>query len=207
MNSPPEPGSPSPSTPSSSSPPPEEISFAPQQSGGSTGPNPTAAHVASQFTSHITAFITGSGSSSGGSGGSGSTSKRRFPSSSSFGPTGGARDSKSRRRDDRRTGGGGGGGSIWIEGKEGGKREKEDLVDMSLVELLRKGACVSSHSVGIAGSIDIRRDRRPLHGELDQNCGLSLCMTRYSQRHDFHCCITCHAFRFTHRSISFCAKV
>jgi len=129
MNSPPEPGSPSPSTPSSSSPPPDELSFATQPSGQSSGGNLTAANIASHLTSQFTAFI---------SGGSASAAKRRLPSSSSFGAAGSSRDPKTRRRDDRDRRMGGGGGSIWIEGKEGGKREKDDLVDGHLVELLRK---------------------------------------------------------------------
>ncbi|KAK7061655.1 hypothetical protein R3P38DRAFT_2830774 [Favolaschia claudopus] len=60
---------------------------------------------------------------------SGSPSKRRLP-GSSF-PTGSSsRDPKSRRRDDPRRG-------TW-DGKEGGKREKEELVDNHVVETLRK---------------------------------------------------------------------
>jgi hypothetical protein len=136
MNSPPEPSSPSPSSPSSSSPPPEEMHYVPQSSS-------SAAHVASQLASQLSSFI-GAGAS-----------KRRLPGGSSSGAAN-TRDPKSRRREDSRRQGGGGGsgsgagagassgvggsGSGWVEGKDSGKREKDDLVDLSLVEVLRKGA-------------------------------------------------------------------
>ena len=71
---------------------------------------------------------------------SGPSSKRRLPGGSSFGAASNTRDPKSRRREDptRSSGGVSVSGGGWSDGKEG-KKEKEELVDMSLVELLRKG--------------------------------------------------------------------
>ncbi|KAF7352855.1 Phospholipid-transporting ATPase [Mycena venus] len=62
---------------------------------------------------------------------SGSPSKRRLPGGPSFAAASSNRDPKSRRREDPRRGG------TW-DGKEGGKREKEELVDNHVVEYLRK---------------------------------------------------------------------
>jgi len=118
MNSPPEIGSPSPSTPSSGSPPPEE---AYQQ---------TTANASSSYISNLTSHI---GAAFGGQ----SSSKRRLPTGSSFGAASSSRDTKTRRRgaEPGRTGGG-----PW-EFKEasGGKKEKDELIDTALVEYLRKG--------------------------------------------------------------------
>ncbi|KAF8891368.1 hypothetical protein BD779DRAFT_1514873 [Infundibulicybe gibba] len=107
MNSPLEPGSPSPSTPSSGSPPPEEVN--PQASSGG------ASHLLN-LASQVTSSLSGASSKRrlGGSGPSASTSNR---------------DPKSRRRGESNRGG-------WDIGKDSGK--KEDLVDSSLVDQLRK---------------------------------------------------------------------
>jgi hypothetical protein len=113
MNSP-EPGS-SPSTPSSGSPPPNE-----DQQSHSTAP---VFQLASQLSSTL----------------SNNASKRRLPGGSSLSYN--TRDLKSRRREEgssRRMAPGGGGGG-WVEGKESGKRDKDDLVDIPLAEHLRKG--------------------------------------------------------------------
>ncbi|KDQ33047.1 hypothetical protein PLEOSDRAFT_1099030 [Pleurotus ostreatus PC15] len=112
MNSPPEPASPSTSTPSSGSPPPEEINFqVPEsQSSGSFAAGGDRATL----------------------GPAGASSKRRLPAGGSFGNAS-SRDPKSRRRDDPRKYGSGGGPN-WAEGP---KREKEDLVDQHVVDLLR----------------------------------------------------------------------
>jgi hypothetical protein len=115
MNSPPEIGSPSPSTPSSGSPPPEE---AYQQ---------TIVNTSSSYISNLTSHI---GAAFGGQ----SSSKRRLPTGSSFGAASSSRDTKTRRRgaEPGRTVGG-----PWEP--SGGKKEKDELIDMALVEYLRKG--------------------------------------------------------------------
>ncbi|KAF9469388.1 hypothetical protein BDZ94DRAFT_1244331 [Collybia nuda] len=121
MNSPPEPGSPSLSTPSSGSPPPEEINA---QASGST-----STHLMNTITSHLTSTF------------SGSSSKRRLPGGSGYGASSSNRDPKTRRRGDTGRGQGGdrsGGGSNWDNSKETGRREKDDLVDNGIVEFLRK---------------------------------------------------------------------
>ncbi|KAJ7095308.1 hypothetical protein B0H15DRAFT_828974 [Mycena belliarum] len=97
------------SSPASESPPPED----------NYQPSGVASHILN-LTSHITSSF-----------GSGSPSKRRLPGGSSFAAASSSRDPKSRRREDPRR------GSAW-EGKEGGKREKEELVDNGVVEYLRK---------------------------------------------------------------------
>lgn len=122
MNSPPDPGSPSLSTPSSGSPPPEEINT---QASGS---------ASAQFLNTITDRL--SSTFAGGS------SKRRLPGGSGYGASSSNRDPKSRRRGDtgRAQGGDrGGGGSTWETAKDTNRREKDDLVDNSVVEYLRKG--------------------------------------------------------------------
>jgi hypothetical protein len=122
MNSPPDPGSPSPSTPSSGSPPPDEIQYTQQHAGASTG----AASQLSHITSQISSFI------------GGGPSKRRLPGGSSYGPASNTRDSKSRRREDPRRAGSGNG---WGEGTEV-KRDKDELVDIAVVERLKKGESI-----------------------------------------------------------------
>ncbi|KDR73713.1 hypothetical protein GALMADRAFT_251521 [Galerina marginata CBS 339.88] len=114
MNSPPDPGSPSPSTPSSGSPPPEEVNF--QQN--------TSSYLAN-LTSHISATF------------SGNSSKRRLPAGSSFGAASSARDAKTRRRGES---GRQNTSTTWEGLKEsvGGKKEKDELIDNALVEYLRK---------------------------------------------------------------------
>ncbi|KAJ7047445.1 hypothetical protein C8F04DRAFT_8041 [Mycena alexandri] len=82
----------------------------PHSGGGSTFLN-IASHITSSF--------------------SGSPSKRRLPGGPSFAAASSSRDPKSRRREDPRRGGGG-----W-DGKEG-KRDKEELIDSSIVDHLRK---------------------------------------------------------------------
>ncbi|KAG9226542.1 hypothetical protein CCMSSC00406_0005791 [Pleurotus cornucopiae] len=121
MNSPPEPASPSTSTPSSGSPPPEEITFQVPESQSSSS---FAAGVGQLLSN----FVGGSSNS----GPAGASSKRRLPAGGSFGNAS-SRDPKSRRRDDPRKYGSGGGPN-WAEGP---KREKEDLVDQHVVDLLR----------------------------------------------------------------------
>ncbi|KAJ7700009.1 hypothetical protein B0H17DRAFT_274265 [Mycena rosella] len=96
------------SSPASESPPPEDH----------YQPSGTSSHILN-LASHITSSF-----------GSGSPSKRRLPGGSSFAAASSSRDPKSRRREDPRRG-------TW-EGKEGGKREKEELVDNNVVEHLRK---------------------------------------------------------------------
>jgi len=115
MNSPPDPGSPSPSTPSSGSPPPEEVNFQ---------PNPGSSYLAN-FTSHISATF------------SGNSSKRRLPAGSSFGAASSARDAKTRKRGES---GRQNSSAAWEGLKEsaGGKKEKDELIDNALVEYLRK---------------------------------------------------------------------
>ncbi|KAF8197596.1 hypothetical protein BJ912DRAFT_846159 [Pholiota molesta] len=120
MNSPPDPGSPSPSTPSSGSPPPEEEAYA-ANTAGST-------NYLANLTTHIGAAFSGSGSSS----------KRRLP-SGAFGSGGSARDAKTRRRGES----GRAGSTTWDSGVKdggatGGKKEKDELIDTALVEYLRK---------------------------------------------------------------------
>ncbi|KIM48587.1 hypothetical protein M413DRAFT_81723 [Hebeloma cylindrosporum] len=114
MNSPPEIGSPSPSTPSSGSPPPEE---AYQQ---------IPANASSSYISNLTSHI-------GAAFGAQSSSKRRLPTGSSFGAASSSRDTKTRRRaaEPGRTGGG-----PWESSS--GKKEKDELIDTALVEYLRK---------------------------------------------------------------------
>ena len=121
MNSPPDPGSPSPSTPSSGSPPPEEANFQPANSGRGYIEN---------FTSQLSNAF----------GGGSSSSKRRLP-TGSFGAGSSTRDAKTRRRGESSrqnttT-------ATWDGMKEasGGKKEKDELIDTALVEQLRKGRC------------------------------------------------------------------
>ena len=115
MNSPPDPGSPSVSTPSSGSPPPEEVNT-----------NPSNASRIMDLASHITSSFSGS-------------SKRRLPGGSSFGSSSSNRDHKTRRRGDSGRLAASGGSSANWEGLKEGKREKEDLIDHQIVEYLRKG--------------------------------------------------------------------
>lgn len=117
MNSPPDPDSPSPSTPSSGSPPPEEANYNP------SGSASQLANIASQISASF----------------AGNNTKRRLPGGSSFGAAASTRDPKLRRRGDTSR------ANTW-EAKDGGKREKEELIDHGLVEYLRKG-CVSFSSV------------------------------------------------------------
>lgn len=122
MNSPLEPGSSSPSTPSSGSPPPDEVEQAQASSRNAT----TAAKLAS-------AIATTAG-----------PSKRRLP-NSGFGAASNTRDAKSRKREDfgggrergERDKRGGGDREGWVDGK--GRRDKDELVDGGLVEHLRTG--------------------------------------------------------------------
>src|ERR1700734_3789767 len=124
MNSPTEPGSPSPSTPSSGSPPPDEIEQIQADSRGGS--------ILGKFAHSLT-----SGSSS-------SPSKRRLPGGSGFAAASNTRDAKTRRREDGMGMGGGGrdrdrrGGDreAWQEGK--GRKDKDELVDGALVEHLRR---------------------------------------------------------------------
>ncbi|TFK36371.1 hypothetical protein BDQ12DRAFT_686799 [Crucibulum laeve] len=119
MNSPD--GSPT-STPSSGSPPNEEMNF-------QLPSNATAASHFINLTSQLANTFSGNGSS-----------KRRHPASSSF-MSQSSRDPKSRRRGEP---GRVGGGSNWEAGQAGqlkdamGKREKDELIDHQLVDLLRK---------------------------------------------------------------------
>lgn len=124
MNSPTEPGSPSPSTPSSGSPPPDELEQIQTSRGGS---------ILGKFTNSFT-----------GGNSSASPSKRRLPGGSSFAAASNTRDAKTRRKEDgmgmrdrdslreRRSGGDG-----WADGKS--RKDKDELVDGALVEHLRKG--------------------------------------------------------------------
>ncbi|KAF8237712.1 hypothetical protein L208DRAFT_1356013 [Tricholoma matsutake] len=115
MNSPPEPGSPSISTPSSGSPPPDEIN--PQSSNASR---------LMDLASHITASFS-------------SSSKRRLPGGSSFGASASNRDHKTRRRGDSgRNQATGGSAGNWDGLKEGKKEKDENLIDSHIVEHLRK---------------------------------------------------------------------
>ncbi|KAF8912177.1 hypothetical protein CPB84DRAFT_1820841 [Gymnopilus junonius] len=130
MNSPPDPGSPSPSTPSSGSPPPEEVNFQPVNAGRSYIEN---------LTSQISTAFTGGSSSS----------KRRLPT----GPFG--RDAKTRRRGEasrQNTT-----SAIWDGIKEptGGKKDKDELIDPALVEYLRK-VCMFTASPKIAHVVSER---------------------------------------------------
>ncbi|KIM89527.1 hypothetical protein PILCRDRAFT_813459 [Piloderma croceum F 1598] len=126
MNSPTEPGSPSPSTPSSGSPPPDELE---QIQASNRGPS-----ILGKFTNSFT----------GGASSSASPSKRRLPGGSSFGAASNTRDAKTRRREDGMgTGGSGrdrdrrsGGDREGWDGK--GRKDKDELVDGSLVEILRR---------------------------------------------------------------------
>ncbi|KAK0239477.1 hypothetical protein EDD85DRAFT_822030 [Armillaria nabsnona] len=111
MNSPPEPSSPTLSTPSTVSPSPEDVNF-----------NPNAQ---SSTTSNLLNMVTSTLSPG--------SSKRRLPGSGSFG-SGSSRDTKSRRRE------GAqrlmvGGSAAW-DSKEPSK--KEDMTDVQTVEMLRK---------------------------------------------------------------------
>ncbi|KAF9053137.1 hypothetical protein BJ165DRAFT_1445686 [Panaeolus papilionaceus] len=128
MNSPPDPGSPSMSTESSGSPPPEEINFsldAPNQESSGQG-----------YLSRLAALTPGiSRTSEASSGGS----KRRLPTGSSFGAGGSSRDAKTRRRGDSSgTGRVNWEGGMTREPSGGPRKEKDDLIDSGLVELLRK---------------------------------------------------------------------
>lgn len=124
MNSPTEPGSPSPSTPSSGSPPPDELE--------QIQANNRGASILGKFANSFT------GPSS-----SASPSKRRLPGGSGFGAASNTRDAKTRRREDGMGGSGrdrdrrGGGDRDGWDGK--GRKDKDELVDGSLVELLRRG--------------------------------------------------------------------
>jgi len=130
MNSPPDPGSPTSSTPSSGSPPPEEVNYQP-----SSGTNT----YLSNLTSHISNTF----------GGSSSASKRRLPAGSSFGAAASSRDAKTRRRGDT------GGRQVpltWESANKesGGKKEKDELIDNALVDYLRKGMSYGLY-IGIRG--------------------------------------------------------
>lgn len=124
MDSPTEPGSPSPSTPSSGSPPPDELEQMQAISRGNT--------LLGKFTNSF------SGGSS-----SASPSKRRLPGGSSFAAASNTRDTKSRRREDTGSSGrdkdrrGGGDREGWGDGK--GRKDKDELVDGTLVAHLRRG--------------------------------------------------------------------
>jgi hypothetical protein len=117
MNSPPEPGSPSPSTPSTASPPPEEAY------------QTTSTSYLSNLTGHITASF----------GGGQSSSKRRLPTGASFGAAASSRDAKTRRRGAEPGPGRTAGGPWEFKEPSGGKKEKDELIDTALVEYLRKG--------------------------------------------------------------------
>ena len=119
MNSPPDPGSPSVSTPSSGSPPPDEIN--PQSSNASRLMD-LASHITSSFSS---------------------SSKRRLPVGSSFASSSN-RDHKTRRRGDSGRSMGASGGN-W-DGLKEGKREKDELIDIHIVESLRKGIAITVFS-------------------------------------------------------------
>ncbi|KAH6902731.1 hypothetical protein BKA70DRAFT_1304385 [Coprinopsis sp. MPI-PUGE-AT-0042] len=120
MNSPGEPISPSPSTPSSATPPNEEVGFQGTQ-GGSDSKG-----FMSSLTSSLSHFA------------GGGSSKRRLPAGGSFGQSSSNRDLKSRRRENT---GSRMGTADW-EGKQssgaGAKRERDDLLDPHLVDYLRK---------------------------------------------------------------------
>ncbi|PPQ99089.1 hypothetical protein CVT24_009357 [Panaeolus cyanescens] len=133
MNSPPDPGSPSLSTESSGSPPPEEINFsldAPNQEQSSQG-----------YLARLASMTPGISRTSEATSGA---SKRRLPTGGSFGAGGSARDAKTRRRGDSsgtgRTANWEGG--VTREPSGGARKEKDDLIDSGLVELLRKGAFI-----------------------------------------------------------------
>ena len=67
-------------------------------------------------------------------------SKRRLPGGPAFGAASSSRDPKTRRKEDgagRRLGGDRSGD--WVGESKGGKRDKDELVDSTLVETLRKG--------------------------------------------------------------------
>jgi len=138
MNSPIDHGSPESS--SSGSPPPEEVS---PVTGGS-----------SNYILNLTSHINNIGSFQG-------PSKRRLPQGSSFAAASSSRDLKSRRRERERGdssraagGGGGGGGHIVWEKESGGlgkKELKDDLLDQSLVEHLRKEIGDPFLEIGIKG--------------------------------------------------------
>lgn len=119
MNSPPDPGSPSPSTPSSGSPPPEEATQPSNPSG--------FLNIARDLTQSF----------------AGGASKRRLPGGPSFGASSSNRDPKSRRRGDsaRNAGTGGANTAAW-DAKGESKREERELVDTHIVEYLRKGKFV-----------------------------------------------------------------
>jgi len=119
MNSPPDPGSPSPSTPSSGSPPPEEANFQPQSNAG----------YLSNLTSHISATFGGSGAS-----------KRRLPAGASFGAASSTRDAKTRKRTTENR------SNSQYDGPRDPamKKEKDELIDNSTVEWLRKGMALTS---------------------------------------------------------------
>ncbi|KAF8989264.1 hypothetical protein BDZ89DRAFT_1087467 [Hymenopellis radicata] len=106
MNSPPEPGSPSLSTPSSSSPPPDE--YFPLE--------------AARTTDLLNMVANGLNSPS-------SSKRRPFGGSS-------ARDSKSRRREGPQRGGGS--AAAWDKDSGSGSSRKEDMIDNSAVDFLRK---------------------------------------------------------------------
>lgn len=76
-----------------------------------------------------------------GGSGSSSTSKRRLPGGSSFGAASNTRDAKTRRmqdgKDRERRGGGDRGGDGWGDGK--GRKDKDELIDSNIVDILRKG--------------------------------------------------------------------
>ena len=100
-------------------------------SGEEASPVTGGSSYISNFGSHVTTIGNLSG-----------PSKRRLPQGSSFGATSSARDLKSRRRDrDRERERGEPGRPGWEKesGGMGKKEPKDDLLDQSLVEHLRKG--------------------------------------------------------------------
>jgi len=114
MNSPLDPGSPTDSASTSGTPPPEEI-----VTGNNQGDSRSGLGLF-QLANHITAAFTGS------------SSKRRNPSSGTSGAGSSARDPKLRRRGD-------GSRSTWeTRDPQGTRKEKEELVDASIVDYLRK---------------------------------------------------------------------
>ncbi|KAF7331962.1 hypothetical protein MKEN_00076500 [Mycena kentingensis (nom. inval.)] len=76
-----------------------------------------SSHIFSSIASHLSSSFS-------------SPSKRRLPGGSSSYASSSSRDIKSRRRDDPRRG-------AW-DNKEGGKRDKEELIDNHVVDTLRK---------------------------------------------------------------------
>ncbi|PFH51677.1 hypothetical protein AMATHDRAFT_2783 [Amanita thiersii Skay4041] len=160
MNSPPDLGSPAYSTPSSESPPPEEVNFQAHPQGSAGQISSASSHI-SQLMSHVAATLggtaaaamaaaaagvsgnnAGSGGAGAGAGSAASSVKRRQP-HPAHGSS--ARDAKSRKRGDHGRAGGsgaaGGPGSNWDYGKDGpggSRKDKDELVDVHVVDKLRR---------------------------------------------------------------------